>query len=168
MKAPVINAQGTNVVDRVTDSSDDKEIFELISWAMGHVQAAMEEGIAVYEFVHDNIKIEPAIPIRSKKNEGYFIIPDYHNSLLRIFEYSSPKFSMKKKSSKSLKTKLLIQISLNEVESSVVSSGLKLIERYGQMKDVPVYICETILDLPFKETVLPIAKSVLLGKLNDR
>ena len=98
MKAPVVDGQKANVVDRVNDSSDDKEIFELINWAMLHVQAAMEEGIAVYEFVHDNIKIEPAIPIRSKKNEGYFIIPDYHNKLLRIFEYSSPKFSLKKSS----------------------------------------------------------------------
>jgi hypothetical protein len=168
MKAPAIDAQGTNVVDSVTDSSDDKDIFELLGWAMLHVQAAMEEGIAVYEFVHDNLKIEPAIPVRSKKSEGYFIIPDYYNNLLRIFEYSSPKFSLKKKSSKSLKTKLLIQISLNEVESSILSSGLKLVERYGQMKDVPVYICNTNLDLPFKETVLPIAKSVLLGKINDK
>ncbi|UCH65005.1 MAG: hypothetical protein JSW63_10385 [Ignavibacterium sp.] len=168
MKTPVIDGQKADVVNRVTDSSDVKEIFELISWAMLHVQTTMEEGIAVYEFVHDNIKIEPALPIRSKKNEGYFIIPDYHNNLLRIFEYSSPRYSLKKKSSKSLKTKLLIQISLSEVGSSVVSAGIKLIERYGQMKDVPVYVCETILDLPFKETVLPIAKSILLGKLNER
>ena len=79
-----------------------------------------------------------------------------------------PKYSLKKKSSKSLKTKLLIQISLSEVESSALNSGLKLIERYGQIKDVPVYICETILDLPFKETVLPIAKSVLLGTITDK
>lgn len=168
MKASVVDGQKTNVVDSVTDSSDDKEIFELISWAMLHVQAAMEEGIAVYEFVHDNIKIEPALPVRSKKNEGYFIIPDYHNNLLRIFEYSLPKYSIKKKSSKSLKTKLLIQISLSEVQSSALNSGLKLIERYGQIKDVPVYICETILDLPFKETVLPIAKSVLLGTITEK
>jgi len=168
MKTSVINSADRNVVDSEGESSGDKEIFELITWAMSYVQSAMEEGIAVYEFVHDNIKIEAAIPIRTKRNEGYFIIPDYHNNLLRLFEYSVPKYSSKKKSSKSLKTKLVIQISLNEVESSILSSGVKLIERYGQLQNVPVYICNTNLDLPFRETVLPIAKSVLLGTINDK
>ena len=112
--------------------------------------------------------IESAISIRSKKNEGYFIIPDNQNNLLRIFEYSSPIYASKKKSAKSLKTKLLIQVSLNDVESSILSSGINLIERYGEMKNVPIYYCNINLDLPFKETILPIAKSVLLGVIKEK
>jgi len=168
MKAPVIDSAEPNIVNSESETSDDTEVFELITWAMSLVQSAMDEGIAVYEFVHDNIKIEPAISIRSKKNEGYFIIPDNQNNLLRIFEYSSPIYASKKKSAKSLKTKLLIQVSLNDVESSILSSGINLIERYGQMKNVPIYFCNINLDLPFKETVLPIAKSVLLGAIKEK
>jgi len=168
MKAPIIDSAETNIVDSEGELSDNTDVFELITWAMSLVQSAMDEGIAVYEFVHDNIKIESAISIRSKKNEGYFIIPDNQNNLLRIFEYSSPKYSSKKKPAKSLKTKLLIQVSLSDVESSILSSGVNLIERYGEQINVPIYFCNVSLDLPFKETVLPIAKSVLLGIINDK
>ena len=168
LKAPAIDSSKSNIVDNDGDQSDNSEVFELITWTMTLVESAMEEGIAVYEFVHDHINIEPALPVPSKKNEGYFIIPDYQNRLLRIFEYFSPVYFSKKKSAKSLKTKLLMQISLNKVENSILSTGLNLIERYGQLKNAATYCCNINVDMPFKETVLPIAKSVLLGIINEK
>ena len=168
LKAPVIDSSKSNIVENDSEQSDNAEVFELIKWTMTLVESAMEEGIAVYEFVHDHISIDAAEPVPSKKNEGYLIIPDYESRLLKIFEYYSPVYFSKKKSAKSLKTKLLMQISLNKVETSTLSTGINLIARYGQKKNAATYCCNINIDMPFKETVLPIAKSVLLGIINEK
>ena len=147
--------------------SDEIDAFELVNWAIPKFQSVMDEGIAVYEYVYDNIIIEPVEPLPSFKCKGYFLVPDLEKSYLRIMEYASLVYPLKKKPASSLKTKSILRLSFDNINSSTIEEGIRLVDRYIERINPAIYYCNTQIDFPFRETVLPIAKSKLLSKLNE-
>ena len=134
----------------------------IIKWAKPLVDSLMTEGQVIHEFVHNNIRIESMKPGLSYRDEGYLIVADYNNLLLLLIEYQRSFFDSNNKLSRSLKTKLLKQISIRSNEKSIRDLGLILIDKYGSIVNPDVFICKIDLDLPFRETLFPIIKSKLL------
>ena len=165
LKQPGNKIPDITIVGKDSNKVNNNAAFELINWAKPFVQSAMDEGIAIYEFVYDNIIIEPAGAEPSYNSDGYFIIPDYYSGKLLLVEYSCSIFSSSNAPIKSLKTKRIKQVTLDNINSSIINVGFELIYRYGDLVNPAVYICRTELDFPFTETVFPIAKSKLLSLL---
>jgi len=146
---------------------NDTEVFELIKWVKPQVQATLDEGIALYEFVYENIIIEAVEPLPYFKENGYFVIPNFQNLKLILIEYNCSVRKINNKTVTSLQTIPFIQSNLDEYNLPILNTGVKLINVYGNLNTPAVYICNTELDLPFNETILPIAKAKLLSLLNS-
>jgi len=146
-------------------TQNDPEAIEIIEWAKPLVESAMTEGYAIYEFVHSNLHIKSIEPMPSYRDQGYFIVHDYNDAQLLLIEYTCYFFESKRTPVRSLKTKLLTQVPFNENYSSPTELGIKLIEKYGNLVNPAIYICGSSIELPFSETIFPIAKSKLLSLL---
>jgi len=146
---------------------NDTEVFELIKWVKPQVQATLDEGIALYEFVYENIIIEAVEPLPYFKENGYFVIPNFQNLKLILIEYNCSVRKINNKTVTSLQTIPFIQSNLDEYNLPILNTGVKLINVYGNLNTPAIYICNTELDLPFNETILPIAKAKLLSLLNS-
>ena len=175
-KHPILSVPGSNRktssvkkagINILNGSSENEDASDIIKWAKPLVESLMTEGQAIYEFVHSNIRIESIKPEPLYKDEGYLIIPDYGNLQLLLIEYQSSLFDSNNKPVRSLKTKLLTQISIMHNESAITELGLNLIYKYGSLVNPAVFICKTDLDLPFRETLFPIIKSKLLSVLTQ-
>ncbi|MEJ2505180.1 MAG: hypothetical protein P8Y81_02820 [Ignavibacteriaceae bacterium] len=158
------NTEGNNENNN-NESQDDPETVEIIRWAKPHVEATMTEGYAIYEFVQSNLRIKSIEPMPSYRDQGYFIVRDYNNAQLLLIEYSCYFFESKKAPVRSLKTKLITQVPCNKNYSSPTEVGIRLIEKYGDLVNPAIYICDSNLELPFSETIFPIAKGKLLSSL---
>jgi len=156
--------ESNNETDK-NEMQNDPEAIELIQWAKPHVESVMAEGYAIYEFVHSNIHIKTIEPVPSYRDQGYFIVHDYNDAQLLLIEYTCFFFESKKSPVRSLKTKLITQVPINENYSSPTEVGIKLIQKYGNLVNPAIYICDSNLELPFTETIFPIAKSKLLSAL---
>ncbi len=165
IKTSSIKTSGVNIVNDAKDNEDTLEMIEIIKWAKSLVGSLLDEGIAIYDFVFENISIDAVKPQPAYKDEGYIIIPDYKNSQLLLIKYLSSLFSSNNKPVQSLKTKLLTQVALDNTGSSIKETGLNLICRFGNLVNPAVYVCNTDLDFPFRETLFPIIKSKLLSTL---
>jgi len=77
-------------------------------------------------------------------------------------------FDSNNEPARSLKTKLINQITLDSIHSSVTETGLRMVNKYNNLVNPAIFICKTVLDFPFWETLYPIAKSKLLSKLTAR
>ncbi len=163
-KTSSVKKAGINILN---GSGENEDTSDIIKWAKPLVESLMTEGRAIYEFVHCNIRIESIKPEPSYKEEGYLIIPDYGNLQLLLIEYQSSLFDSNNKPVRSLKTKLLTQISIMHNETAITELGLNLIYKYGSLVNPAVFICKTDLDLPFRETLFPIIKSKLLSLLTQ-
>lgn len=148
-----------------SEMQSDPETVEIIRWAKPHVESVMAEGYAIYEFVQSNLRIKSIEPMPSYRDQGYFIVHDYNNAQLLLIEYSGYFFESKKTPVRSLKTKLITQVPFNKSYSSPTEVGIRLIEKYGDLVNPALYICDSNLELPFSETVFPIAKGKLLSSL---
>ena len=107
----------------------------------------------------------------SYRDEGYLIIADYNHLLLLLIEYQRSFFDSNNKLARSLKTKLIKQISIRHNEKSIIELGLNLIDMFGSLINPDVFICKIDLDLPFRETLFPVIKSkllILLTKFSGR
>jgi len=164
-KTSSVKKAGINILNESSENEDTSDTNDIIKWAKPLVESLMTEGQAIYEFVHSNIRIESIKPEPSYKDEGYLIIPDYKNLQLLLIEYQSSLFDSNNKPVRSLKTKLLTQISIGHNETSITELGLNLICKYGSLVNPAVFVCKTNLDLPFSETLFPIIKSKLLSVL---
>jgi hypothetical protein len=164
-KSSSVKKAGINILNESCDNEDTSDTTDIVKWAKPLIDSLMAEGQIIHEFVHSNIRIKAINPEPSYKNEGYLIIPDYNNLLLFIIEYQSSLFDSNNKPVRSLKTKLLTQISIRHNETSIKELGLNLIDRYGSLVNPDVFMCKIELDLPFRETLFPIIKSKLLSIL---
>ncbi|MCH7774881.1 MAG: hypothetical protein IH784_10840 [Bacteroidetes bacterium] len=175
-KHPILSVPGSNRktssvkkagINILNGSSENEDASDIIKWAKPLVESLMTEGQAIYEFVHSNIRIESIKPEPSYKDEGYLIIPDYGNLQLLLIEYQRSLFDSNNKPVRSLKTKLLTQISIMHNESAITELGLNLISKYGNLVNPAMFICKTDLDLPFRETIFPIIKSKLISVITQ-
>lgn len=146
---------------------NDTEAFELIKWVKPQVQSTLDEGIAIYEFVYENIIIEAVEPLPYFKENGYFVIPNFQDLKLILAEYNYSVRNINNKTVKSMQLIPFIQSNLDDYKSPILNTGVRLINEYGNLNTPAIYICNTELDLPFKETILPIAKGKLLSLLNS-
>jgi hypothetical protein len=162
-----VKKAGINIINRSSENEDTSDTNDIIKWAKPLVEALMTEGQAIYEFVNNNIRIEAIKPEPSYRDEGYLIMPDYKNLQLLLIEYKSSFFDSNNKPVRSLKSKLLKQISIGHNERSITKLGLILIDKYGSLVNPDIFICKTDLDLPFRETLFPVIKSKLISVITQ-
>jgi hypothetical protein len=154
------------IVKEVENPDKNMEsLFELIEWAIPVIKQSIEEGIALYEFVEKNINIDQVGILPLYKDEGYFIIPDNTKDKLLIHRFHFALFEGEKEKFRTLKTRFI-----DAVDKVLVNTPeylkLRMVETYKDMPNPATYFCETDLDLPFQETLFPVAKRKLLSRIS--
>jgi hypothetical protein len=130
--------------------------FELMHWALAHFNRVMEQGKAIYDFVDHSISIEP-IGIKTNYNsDGYFILPDNRNRLLRVMKYSRNLYKVLKTKEVGNREMKLIYIPNEVLRNYMISDDI-----INQI----IYMLDTELNFSYTQTILPVAKRKFLGFL---
>jgi len=130
--------------------------FDLMHWAFAHFNRLLENGKAIYDFVDENISIE-AIGISSDHNlQGYFLLPDNRERLLRIMKYERNLYKI-------LKTREIgsRQLGLITIPNEVLKNYMISDDILNQI----IYMLDTGLDFSYSQTILPVAKRKFLSYL---
>lgn len=149
------------------DGSDLSKVEDLIEWALPHIEAKIEEGKAIYEFVDDEIKIEEVGILPSYIDEGYFFVPDNEEARLLLFEYEISIFQSAQDQYRSLKTAFLKALHQGRAILSKNSIKLELIREHKKLPNPATYSFETELEFPFNETIFPVVKRKLMQQLAE-
>lgn len=153
-----------NTVDY--DENSLKTVSDFINWALPEIKMAINEGKAIFDFVDQNLTLNEVGVMPVYKNEGYFLLPDIKNDLMKIYRFDISLFSSEENPLRTLKTKLVDLISLQEPDSlSPFILKQNLIRKFNDLPNPACYFIETSLDFPFMETILPIAKRKLVRSL---
>ncbi len=145
------------------ENNPDGGVFDFIHWALPELQEVMEEGKAIFDFVDENIKIREIGVIPLYKQEGYLIIPDIKNSTLEILLFELSLYTASGEEMRLLKTRIVKEYSLYEKQPEEIK--IDLIQENTELPNPATFGCETELDFPFKETLMPVAKRKLISKL---
>ncbi|MDR3610442.1 MAG: hypothetical protein P4L27_07770 [Ignavibacteriaceae bacterium] len=146
------------------DSESLEDSAELIKWVISQINPILDEGIALYEFVQENMDVLLISENSLSKDKGYFIIPDNISAVFNIYKFNRFTINPLNYPEKSIKTELLQTIPFNNFanKSSQYNALLSILKNDSS----PVYICETELDFPYDETIFQVARKKLLCTLS--
>lgn len=145
---------------------EEDDFSELVKWAIVQVNAAIDEGIPIYEFVDDHMEIIRINGMIINNTEGYLIVPDKTKGAINIYFFESVNFNSSKTPVHSIRVKFLQRMFEDDLIYKTTDPSIKTIMDFVGDNKANVFLCHADLDLPFEETILPLAKKSLLKQLS--
>jgi len=144
------------------------KLFTFIDWALELNKQVLEEGRVIKNFVDENLYVKRISTIeRNYNGKGYFILPNNQNQFLNIYLYEIILDWSEDNLYQRMSSNLVRSIPFYLIEKSVEEIVIDFINSSKTLYEPVVYIFETDLDFPFKETMFPIAEEKLLKHLSS-
>ncbi len=146
-----------------------ERMLEFIEWALKLNKPVLEEGNILKNFVEENLflhKISSAE--KNFHGKGYFSLPDNKKELLNVYLYEIVWDWSHEYITNRLQTKLVRSIPQQLVRNPVDQLMVEFINYSQELFEPVVYVIETELDFPYKETILPLAEELLLSTLSSQ
>jgi hypothetical protein len=144
--------------------NDDKvmqDIEEILMYSLPKLKEHLIEGKDIYDFVEDQLTISSVGVSPLYPDEGYLLIYKPGKSETRVYEYQLTIFQNADEKYRGVHTHFLETIS-KSVFGTFESIKIDLIRKYKKMPNPATYLVDSRLDYPFQETLLPIAKRLLV------
>jgi hypothetical protein len=147
----------------IKDASSEK-VYDFMDWARPYIKETVDEGRVIYDFVKRGFTIEEIGDTHARMDEGFFLVPSNITSTFELFEYTIS-YNNEAVQKRFLNAMHIISIPKTELEKSTVNVIVELFKKYKNMHKSTFFVCNTELDFPFYETILPIAKRKLISRI---
>lgn len=145
------------------DESVLETIEQLVSYSMPLIKDHLDNGKEIYEFIEDNLDIFPVGVVPMHKNEGYLILANQNQNLL-VYGYEMSIYTSSGDNYRSISTTFI-----KSYKRSIVNTynhvKYDLITRYRHLPNPATYVVESSFKVPIRETLLPMAKKMLVAQL---
>ena len=138
-----------------------QELDQIANFAIDEMKSTISEGVELYDFVERKLLIEPVGIIPLYKNEGYVFIRYGSYSEVRVYNYVVTIFEHKDARYRGIKLEYIDSREKN-LANTYEQIKLDIIRTCRILPNPAVYKVEFPLDLPFNETLLPVAKRELV------
>ena len=143
------------------DSELMQELEHITTYALAEMKGTIDEGAEIYEFIEKQLTIEPVGIMPLYKNEGYVFLRYMQYSEVRIYSYTVTLFEHKNARFKGIKMEYLDSRTKN-LANTYEQIKLDVIRSIRTLPNPAVYKVEFPEAVPFNETLLPVAKRVLV------
>jgi hypothetical protein len=144
------------------------KLFTFIDWALELNKPVLEEGRAIKNFVDENLFIKRISTVeRNYNGKGYFTLPNNKTQFLNIYLYEIILDWTEDNLYQRMCSNLVRSIPYYLIEKSTEEIVIDFINSSQTIFEPVVYIFQTDLDFPFKETMFPIAEEKLLKYLSS-
>jgi hypothetical protein len=147
--------------DLIHDDKVMQDIEEILIYSLPKLKDHLNEGKDLYDFVEDKLTISSVGVSPLYPDEGYLLIHKPGRSETRIYEYQISIFHNADEKYRGVHTHFLETVSKSVFET-VESIKIDLIRKYKKMPNPATYLVGSKVDYPFQETLLPIAKRLLV------
>ncbi len=140
-------------------------VEDLIRWALPQIRSTIEEGREVYEHVEENTELETVGIVPSYLQEGYLMVPDRKSDVLHVLRYELSTIHEEGEKHRALRTVHCRTVEQAGVDVHPSSIKLDLVEERRDLPNPATYFSNTDLQVPYKETLLPVVKRRLIRHL---
>jgi len=142
-------------------------LLDFVEWALKLNRSIMEEGLIIKNFVGENIEIASLNADRNYRGKGYFTLPDNTKSLLNIYLFDIKWEWSDSEPEENITTKLVRAIPEHLIDTDIKTLMNEFIKYSQPLYRPVVYIMETDLDFPYKETIFPVTVDKLLKTIME-
>lgn len=142
-------------------------VEDLIRWALPHIRDTIEEGRSVYEHVEENTELEAVGIVPSYLQEGYLMVPERGTDQLHVLRYQLSIIQEEGEKHRALRTVHCKTVEQEGVEVHPSNVKLDLLKERRDLPNPATYFSNTGLDVPYKDTLLPVVKRRLIRHLAE-
>ncbi|XZF13987.1 hypothetical protein ACTHGU_19585 [Chitinophagaceae bacterium MMS25-I14] len=163
-----VNAQRLELIYKKMLADDDlmKELENIAHFAIESMKETIDDGTQIYDFVEKQLHIEPVGIVPLYKNEGYMLLRYGTYREIRAYQYTITLFEQQAARYKGIRISYL-----KSWQSSIVYTSemikREIIRSNPALPNPAVYSVDTALRLPLDETLLPIAKRMLIRHISN-
>jgi hypothetical protein len=148
----------------LADNDVMQELERITQYALDEMKGTISEGAEIYEYVEKKLLIEPVGIMPLYKDEGYVFLRYGEHTDVRIYSYSITLFEHQNAKYKGIKMEYVDSREKN-LANTYEQIKLDIIRCIRTLPNPAVYKVEFPLSVPFKETLLPVAKRALVRHL---
>jgi hypothetical protein len=145
----------------VEDSELMQELEDIILYAGGKMKQTIADGTAIYEFVEEDIAIQPVGLVPLDNSEGYFFLVNGGQKDTQVYNYRLAIFEKHDEKYRSIKTSHVSNWQ-RSIAGTYESLKQDLIKANRHLPNPAVYVLNTQHTYPLQETLLPVAKRCLV------
>jgi len=149
----------------LSDSELMQELEEITSFALAQMKGTISEGAEIYELIEKQMVVEPVGIMPLYKNEGYVLLRYSGQSEVRVYNYTVTIFEHKDAKYKGIRMEYL-DCRTKNLANTYEQIKLDIIRDIRTLPNPAVYKVEFPMTIPFKETLLPVAKRVLVRHIS--
>ncbi|HRO42687.1 MAG TPA: hypothetical protein PL009_07615 [Flavipsychrobacter sp.] len=150
----------------LADDEVMKELENITSFAAEQMKRTITNGTEIYEFIEQKTRLEPVGILPLYKNEGYLLLRYGQYAEVRAYGYTITLFEHKDAKYKGIRVQY-VDSWPKSVVNTYESIKRDIIRTIPVLPNPAVYCVETELSVPFDETLLPIAKRMLVKELTQ-
>lgn len=144
--------------ERIMDDDDYMQEIEIIlDFAIPKIKTALSDGKEIYEYVEENIAIEPIGILPLNKEFGYMILNNGNSSESKVYEYEFTIFENASEKFRSIRT-LFVSDYSRKFTQTFESIKIDLIRTHKKFANPATFAINSSIAFPYFETFLPIAK----------
>ena len=149
----------------VEDDSLMRELEQILSFSIPVLKDALNEGKGLYEYVEEQLEVEPIGICPLYSNDGYLLINERKKRTTQVYQYQITVFQHVKEKYRGIHTKYLETVR-KELTRTFESLKLELVKKYPQLPNPATYLVDIKQDIPFHETAMPVAKRLLVKHIS--
>jgi hypothetical protein len=149
----------------VEDDTFMADLEEIIMYSIPKLKEILKEGKDIYEFIEEHINISPVGVSPLYPDEGYMFLNESHVSETRIYQYQVTIFENAHEKYRGVHTYYLESVRKG-IGVTFENVKIDLIKRYKQLPNPATYLVESKIVCPLDETLLPIAKRLLVKHIS--
>ena len=149
----------------IKDDEISQELEDIIVFSIDKMLDTMKTGKEYYEIVERNIEIIPIGLTSIYQNEGYMFIEQNDKKTIQIYRYRISVFESPEDKYRAIHATLIDRMS-KSISSTYEQMRLTLVKRNKDLPNPATYLINSKHTYPLKETILPVAKRLLVRYVN--
>lgn len=164
-----INLQKVELVYEQMLQDDDlmRELEGITHYAIDQLKGTIENGTGIYELVEQQMQIAPVGIIPLYKNEGYMLLRYGVHGEVRAYSYTVTLFEHKDAKYRGIRMEY-VDSWQKSIVNTYESIKRDIIRAIRSLPNPAVYSIEYPLSIPLDETLLPIAKRMLVRHIDSK
>ncbi len=163
-----VNAQKMELVfeKMLADTEVMQELEQITDYALEQMKGTITEGAEIFDFVEKKLQVQPIGIMPLYKNEGYVFLHYGDKFEVRIYNYTITLFEHRNARYKGIRMEYM-DTRTKTPANTYQQIKLDVIREYRALPNPAVFMVDFPLAVPLNETLLPIAKRVLVKHIAE-
>ncbi len=152
--------------EKINEDKVVEEIENIINYALPEMEAKIKNGIEIYEEVEHKLHVFSLGLIPLYKDDGYFLISDFVKRNILLYDYHFTIFANSTEQFRAVKTNFVKSYKLS-ISNTYEKIKYDLIKADKSNPTPATFVVEFKDNIPYRETLLPVAKRSLVQFISN-